>query len=325
MSPLEHAEQLAAPYGPLVPLSELVEKLNQIYHRYEAATYDTNHSEIFDQLPDLWAEMVSAAQHHSYQEKYRILDYGCGTGFAAAQVLKALGPDGIELLVCYDMSPEMLDRCRQRFHLQAGIRFTTQPPIGEHFDLLLTNSFLHHLPNLDLFIKSAPGFLADDGLWLAGHEPNRRYYQNKECLSLLSRLAYKRKLKKILSVSGLMRFISSRLGVGHTINHQVADAAVAEKLFARRPRPLVIERLVDFSVPHNEEEASAGRGIDFGTFSEIGSVDLLSLRSYNYMGSHYEAEPSREMKDQLQLLSEKYPKDAAHTAAIFQKRRDTVQ
>src|SRR6185437_3466614 len=172
-----------APYEPQMPLNSLVEEVNKIYHSFDAKHYDRDHPEIHQQLPAIWAEMIRQLPEKT---GWCVLDFGCGTGFEALQVLQKL-PGKIERLVTYDPSPEMLVQCKQRLRAFSNVSFQEQlDPALDHgpFDLLLTNSLLHHLPNLRETISSLLPALTSNAYWLAGHEPSSRFYQNSECVRL---------------------------------------------------------------------------------------------------------------------------------------------
>lgn len=322
MSPLEHAENLARPYGPKLPLPALVEQLNQIYHRFEAASYDQNHSEIFEQLPSLWMQMVERCQSQleSLGRPLRILDYGCGTGFAASQMISLLRQDRIEKVTCYDPSPEMLKKCEDRFQNSFSVELLNTFPEGCQFDVLLTNSLLHHLPDLTGFVQAVPKFIVPGGLWFAGHEPNRNYYLNPECTSFSASLRRQKKLKQLKSPSTVAHYVLSRLGLAEGgLNKRVAEVAFQEGLFSIKPSSLTIERLVDFAVPHSPEEVSVGRGLAFSSFPTLSSekLELLWFKSYNYFGSYYQSKPSKVLKQAADKISSTYPNDGANVCAIF--------
>lgn len=122
---------------------------------------------------------------------WRILDFGCGTGFASEQILRHLPAEQIASLVCYDLSSEMIDRCREKIAPRLPTaQFTSDAASlesGEPFDLLLTNSLLHHLPDPQATLRQLTDRLALDALWLAGHEPSSRFYKNPDCLKLFRR------------------------------------------------------------------------------------------------------------------------------------------
>ncbi|NJK52295.1 MAG: class I SAM-dependent methyltransferase [Leptolyngbyaceae cyanobacterium SU_3_3] len=58
--------------------------------------------------------MIDRAVKTTQIKEWRILDFGCGTGFEAEQLIRYLPQGSIAQLTCYDLSPEMLARCRAR-------------------------------------------------------------------------------------------------------------------------------------------------------------------------------------------------------------------
>ena len=132
--------------------------------------------------------MITQAGIASRIGGWRILDFGCGTGFASEQILRHLPAEQIASLVCYDLSSAMIDRCREKIAPRfPAAQFTSDASSfesGEPFDLLLTNSLLHHLPDPQATLRQLTKRLAPGALWLAGHEPSSRYYKNPECLRL---------------------------------------------------------------------------------------------------------------------------------------------
>src|SRR6266849_10625983 len=101
---------LVQPYGPQAPIDHLVREVNKLYHHFEAPHYDATHPEIHQQLPPFWAQMIEVAARRNVP--WRILDFGCGSGFEAQQLLAALPSSAVGALTCYDPSLDMLDRCR---------------------------------------------------------------------------------------------------------------------------------------------------------------------------------------------------------------------
>src|SRR4051812_17079365 len=110
----EYMSSLLERFGPQLPLDELVIELNALYHAYESREYDSRHPEITRQLPAIWREMAAEVQDRQPPTGWHILDFGCGTGFEAEQLLRNFPTGSIASLTCYDLSPDMLARCRER-------------------------------------------------------------------------------------------------------------------------------------------------------------------------------------------------------------------
>src|SRR5690606_17083508 len=139
--------------------------------RYEAKGYDQSHNEIKVQLPEVWRQMLGQALRIHGDRRLRVLDFGCGTGFEAQQLLDGVPAERIERLVCYDLSAEMLERCRKRLTgSNVDVVLTDSlkdlQSFSEPFDILMTNSLLHHLPDPLGTIAAYLPQLAADAIWL---------------------------------------------------------------------------------------------------------------------------------------------------------------
>lgn len=319
-------EQLLAPYGPRLPLPELVRALNQLYHRFEAADYDRRHPEIHRQLPELWREMVAVARREHGARPWRVLNLGCGTGFEAAQLLGWAGPETIAELHCYDPSPEMLARCQARLgplfpsvSLQSELDALQEGP----YDLLITNALLHHLPQPLALIAAVLPRLAPDALWLAGHEPSRRFYANPECLRLYQRFQRAERRRRLLAPAAYVGRLSHWLGRSADPVSRTAHAAARAGLFRRRPSRLAIARTVDLHVAHSAEEAADGRGFDIRSWRD--ELDWawrnLWFRSYGFIGPHHEGDLGAPWAAEAAALAARFPDDGASFCSVWGRRR----
>ena len=201
MNNFEFASTLVAPFAPTVSMDKLVVELNRIYHSAEARNYNSRHPEIHDQLPPLWSEMIAVVESQSTNQEWDVLDFGCGTGFASEQILRELRPSQMRSLTCYDPSPEMLSICEKRIGGRLdNLRFCSDlsEVLGDktRFNLLATNSLLHHLPEPGAEIAKLDASIAKDAWWLLGHEPSKRFYKNPECQKELSRYQASAKLRR---------------------------------------------------------------------------------------------------------------------------------
>lgn len=319
--PRDHLAALVAPFGPTRPADELVRAINQIYHACEAATYDTTHPEIFTDLPAVWDQLVAHAALPP--GRLTIVDYGCGTGFAASQVLRLLGTERIARLLCFDPSPEMLARCESRLRGAAvDVRFasTLETFAGEAIDVLLTSSVLHHLP--DPLAPARELRLKPGGVWLAGHEPSARYYRNPACLALWRRFERERRVRTLLSPRRLWAIARQRLGLASDVASLTAREVAARGWFRRAPDPRTIDRIVDLHVAHDADEAAAGRGLDVDALTtDLGDAWALQwTTSYSFLGATPERTAPTKWRDAAADLARTYPRDGAHFCAIWMVR-----
>lgn len=307
-----------APYEPQIPLNSLVEEVNKIYHSFDAKHYDREHPEIHQQLPAIWGEMISQLPE---EPRWRVLDFGCGTGFEALQVLQKLDRK-IERLVVYDPSPEMLGKCKQRLHGFPIVSFQEQlePALAQgSFDLLLTNSLLHHLPDLEQTISFLLPALDPHAYWLAGHEPSARFYHNSECVRLLENYSKYRKIAKWFkpgSYAAKIRLLSGNHKLSAT-----AHAAFKRGLFRAVPSHTAIDMLVDFHVAHSSGEVQEGRGLDFEKLQRLFGRDwkLSWAKTYSFLGPFSEVTaPSRWVK-RARMLGQRFPDDGANFCMVWNR------
>ena len=304
------------PYQPLVPLKSLVAEINSIYHSFDAKNYDVEHPEIRLMWPDLWAEMMRKLPQ---REGWRVLDFGCGTGFAAEQLLQVLG-SSIHFLVAYDPSQEMLAQGKIRLRNHSNVIFSDNlARVGAcgPYNLLITNSVLHHLADFEESILDLQAFLSDDAYWLSGNEPSPRFYKNSDCVQLFKRYtAYRERMKWFQPAAyiGKLRSIFGMNSLSAT-----ARTALERGLFAMRPSETAISRLVDFHVHHVLDDNQSARGLDLSkmqsTFEPHWS--LAWYKTYSYLGAFSELGAPRRWQDKASLLKAKFPADGANFCAVW--------
>ncbi len=326
MTQTEYIEQLITPYGPAVPVKSLVIELNRLYHCFEAKEYDSGHPEVHEQLPPIWAEMIHKATSLPGQKRWDILDFGCGTGFEATQLVDVLGPSRIRSLTCYDPSPEMLAICRAKLEPRVSeTRFVTSfAEVFESprpYDILATNSLLHHLPAPVEEIRTLERIMNGGAWWLMGHEPSRRFYENPDCAAELREYRAQYKLRKLGNPVAVWQKLRALCGTGSDPARSTATAAWKSGLFTRRPPASVIGRLVDYNVPHSVSEAAAGRGFDFQQLaSEFSAFWRLEwVKSYSFMGPYPQRQLGLDWQTRCERLSSKYPLDGANFAVVWRR------
>src|SRR5882762_5700969 len=263
----DYIRALLEPFGPRLPLAELVQEVNALYHAVEAVHYDSPHSEVFQQLPRIWEEALRSIQDRRSPSEWRIIDFGCGTGFEARQLLANVPTAAIASLTCYDPSHEMLERCQRNVQpLFPSARFTTSLQdvlrASANCNLMLTNSVLHHLPDPVQTMVSI-GLQADsDAVWIAGHEPSRRFYQNAKCVEFYGRYARFHRWYRFLNLRNYLNGAGRLVGLRERPAEAAAKAAYLRGYFEKPPSAVIIVRLVDLHVANSIEEAESGRGFD---------------------------------------------------------------
>lgn len=305
-----------SPYRPQVPLKPLVEEINRIYHSFDAAKYDAEHVEIRLLWPGLWAEMTAQLPK---RDSWRALDFGCGTGFATEQVLKILGPQ-LNSVVAFDPSREMTAKGKDRLAGNPKILFSNDLSIvKEHgpYNLLITNSVLHHLPDVEETLLRIRPLMSGDAAWLSGNEPSKRFYRNAECIHLFQEYAAYRERRKWIQPSAYVAKLKHTFGVDSL--SETSRVAVQRGLFGVRPSAATISRIVDFHVHHPEDDVDAGPGFDMSrmqlTFQP--HWKLRWSKTYSYLGPFSELQAPRKWRERALLLKEKFPDDGANFCCVW--------
>lgn len=330
MKNVEFMENLLKPYYPQLPIDQLVIEMNKIFHSFDANYYDTKHPEIYEQLSPIWKEMSKKVTESIESNALRILDFGCGTGFEASQLLQNIPASSIAVLTYYDPSPEMLEKCRKNvapFFPDALFcssldeeALTTNAP----YTLLVTNSVLHHLPDVPSTIRNLLPSLDSNAIWLAGHEPSLRFYKNTECVKNLEAFLEEKRWS-LSNYSQLLKLIVRRLVKGN-IYVKAGREAVRTGLFLQQPPVPIIDRLIDFHVAHSTEEISVGRGFDYSALLTMGdtlnfqpSWRLVWLKTYSFMGPFYEGRLKGRWVRKCHELACRFPNDGANFCMILQR------
>jgi ubiquinone/menaquinone biosynthesis C-methylase UbiE len=307
------------PFQPRLPLPALVEQVNNLYHACEADSYDARHVEIMEQLPKHWRRMIRVALDNGPARPWRILDFGCGTGFASMQLFDCLPREEVAELICYDPSAHMLNQCREKL---AGrnprIRFIDN--FEDLFEVgpihvLATNSVLHHLPDPFGSIELLEKVLGRDGVWLAGHEPSCRFYRNLECTRLYRNFLREEKVRRFFRPSNWWRRLADLFTRRHSPARQGARLAFQRGLFGVQPSPRVISRLVDFHVPR--ENDPSGFCLDFLRQHLSPRWRQLWQTSYAFLGRAYEGQVPSKWCDRARELSERFPLDGANFCSVW--------
>lgn len=309
-----------------LPIDELIIELNKLFHMFEARTYDATHPEIHEQLPSLWQEMIRVAMQEHGSTEWRILDFGCGSGFEAEHLIRGVPKGTITQLTCYDPSPEMLEHCQRRISplFSNALYLSDYEQLqakGDSYNLLATNAVLHHVTDPIEAINRLLPLLTPDCVWLAGHEPSTRFYKNEECLSAYERFSRERKWRRYLSLHNYLRRASKIIGLQSDPYRQTAKEAYRKGLLDKEPPISLVDRLVDLHVAHSEAEAHLGRGFDFQQMQGdlAGLWELTWVKTYSYMGDVYEGRLSKKWARICHDLADRYPQDGASFCSVWRR------
>lgn len=170
-------------------------------------SYDSA-AEVFDQWNDFMGEVSNHIVNFDYiaasPKPWKLLDFGCGTGFVTSRLMKTVGHDDYTI-TGVDLSSNMIDICKKRitdnrvtFLNVDGIEFLQKAPDNEYDGVFCTWA-LEYVPH-DPFFKNIYRALKDGGQ--LGLAVNRRgtIIEVESCIMELM-AEYPEMVKGVLEIS----------------------------------------------------------------------------------------------------------------------------
>ena len=154
-------------------------------------------------------------------------------------------------------------------------------------------------------------------MWLAGHEPSARFYRNAECAGFLEEYSRYRRWAQFLDPNAFIA--KTRRLFGRDPLQATAKAALRRGWFKKLPSPLVIDRIVDFHVPHTADEANNGRGLDFEQMqTELAPEwSLKWIKTYAFIGPFKPTGAPLHWANRSAKLAERFPLDGANFSMVW--------
>ncbi|MCU0333964.1 MAG: class I SAM-dependent methyltransferase [Chitinophagaceae bacterium] len=314
-----------SPYSQQPVDQAFVEHVSNVYHGMEAAHYDEYESSIAD-AEEAWQKALHFLAQRLPQ-RIRVLDYGAGTGFASLQMLQsAIGPRIAEL-VCFDLSPAMIEMCREKMKAFPQVRFTFYADVAGRealrqeapFHIVATNAVLHHMYDVNDFLKQLPAMVHPDGVYIAGHEPNRPFYYNAVLLKATRQFQVYKRLRRRLSPGFWLQKLGAK-AVTPSFIQRTIDALLADGSLARPLPHFYVQKMIDVHVPWGLGLDQPWGQIGFSsseTATQLGE-DWKAVFTASY--SHIkDAEATHHWwwKHRISKLADRYPADGADALVVF--------
>jgi SAM-dependent methyltransferase len=162
-------------------------ELNRTAHDALGAGYDSGHPEIFNPIEqERLREAIARAVSLAGGAGIRALDVGSGTGNLTSHLIAS----GARV-VAADLSPRLLDVVRERF---AGRGLDSVVALNGHdlrgvadaaFNLVVTYSVLHHVPDYLCLVREMARVTAPGGLVMIDHERSESSWTSSEYQAFL--------------------------------------------------------------------------------------------------------------------------------------------
>lgn len=178
---LASLEPLARRLGFTGEIADFHRAVNVAFHACESRVYDHMHQCMWDSLPAQYAlvtaDCLANAPALAARSDLRLLDIGCGTGLSAQLLLDTPLGQRVSHVTLLDTSSEMLALAESRV-TRAGRTVATACgelstlPADAQFDVILTCSVLHHIPDVPAFLHDVALRHRPGGVFLHMHDPN---------------------------------------------------------------------------------------------------------------------------------------------------------
>jgi SAM-dependent methyltransferase len=267
---------------------------------------------MWESLPAQFQLLIEDCLPHFGNESHnlRMLDIGCGTGLATEMILNTKIGRRIQSIDLLDSSPSMLHRVRERISrrqkpVECHQGYLDSLRTDKRFDLIVTSSVLHHVPDLASFLRGVCAIQTAGGVFLHIQDPNGDYLNDAQLQNRMAEQSQRRR------PSWTSRFTPPRLA-----------RSVFNRITGRRGAPLawktnrsLLERgilasplstnelysITDIHVQNGEQE-----GIRISRMQKwLPDYDCISQRSYGFFGELWSTLPPSLQKIEEQLIADR--------------------
>lgn len=279
--------------GSSLSAEKFQERINIVFHDFEAAHYDAMHTDMWGSLQEQINLLVGDLLAYKKIESntLRLLDIGCGTGLSTQILLNSELGKHINELTLLDTSPNMLKQAEAKAKSWGKKYKTVNAYLGdlnEKFDVIIISSVLHHIPDLDAFLKQVDEALNSGGILIHLQDPNGDYINSepylqrkKEYEKVMSALPKNKKLTDFIP-KPVLKSIKRLLGRKDYID-LINDQLVAEKTIKRRMTADEIWSVTDIHVETKEDTMNKGISLQF-LQTQLLNFELIKMRSYGFYG-----------------------------------------
>ncbi len=187
MEALSRVTEIMRAHGASGSPEEFHAAVNVVFHKFESEVYDEIHRDMWESLPKQFGLLASDCLRGDpdLPESLDVLDIGCGTGLASDCLFQTELKSRIRSVDLLDTSASMLARASKRGEswnvpvrsfegLLGGVA------IRERYDLIVTCSVLHHIPDLPSFLAAVRRYQVRGGVFMHLQDPNGDYLSDPE-------------------------------------------------------------------------------------------------------------------------------------------------
>lgn len=278
--------------SPLTP-EGFHEKINVIFHDHEADHYDVMHNNMWQSLQEQIDLLVGDLFDSGVEvgQKLSLLDIGCGTGLSSQILINSKLGSHIEKVTLLDTSANMLKQAElkaRQWNKEYKIINSQVSGLTEQFDVVIICSVLHHIPELEQFLKQLDSIVKPGGILIHLQDPNGDYLRDPKYLKRVEEYKVEvRPDKKRNSVTNLIpkrwkNYINNSIGKKTYID-LINDQLIAQKAISKRMTAEEIWSVTDIHVENKSNKLNKGISLGF-LAAQLGNFKLISQRSYAFYG-----------------------------------------
>ncbi len=284
--------------------------VNVAFHQNESEVYDELHRDMWESLPREFALLATDCVDAGLPstEKISMLDIGCGTGLASASILKSALGSRVQEITLLDTSSAMLKRARVRAQ-NWGILVTVHEGLLDtlplrKYDLIVTCSVLHHVPDVPAFLAQVGIRQAHGGVFIHLQDPNGETLGSPVLAERTKRVStqvpeWVSRLRPSRILGRLYRELTGKQGEDYIskTNRELLRMKVLTT-------PLSVHELFSITDIHVQD----GQGISIEKMMRsMTSYELVSARSYGYFGQLAGVLPPRWQREEKALSERRDP------------------
>jgi SAM-dependent methyltransferase len=295
--------------------------VNVTFHKYESAVYDQLHHNMWNSLPQQFSLLADDClrKRPGLPAELRVLDIGSGTGLASDCLLRTELGKRVRSIDLLDTSPAMLARAKARsanwnIPVTCTEGIVESVPGEDRFDLIITCSVLHHVPNLAAFLEAVRRLQKSKGIFLHLQDPNGDALSDPELKARTAEASqnsmpeWVQRLAPARVLGRLYREVTGQQGNDYIskTNKELLERGVLKS-------PLAVTELFAITDIHVYDD----QGISIERIRDLlPAYELLSQRSYGFFGELWSTLPKNLKQKEEQLIAAN-ALNGGHIAAVW--------
>ena len=285
--------------------------VNITFHNFGSEYYDNEHSDMWGSLPQQFSLIADDClrQYSDVPKELRVLDIGAGTGLASHCLVATRIGAGIKMIDLLDTSPAMLKKAEHRslewtIPVRSHLGLIDRLPAENLYDVIVSCSVLHHVPDLQQFCKHVRQHQAPGGIFLHLQDPNGRVRDNLELARRSANLGERQEESKFARFTPkriwgrIVRELTGTQGDNYVLktNHSLLEQGLITS-------PLKVAELYAITDIHVND----GRGISIEHLKDwLPDYECISHRTYGFFGKLWSELPSelRKIEEELSLRND---------------------